>query len=150
MLTTKRLCTSTMSELLATMATIPCPQRRLWCSWNVPPSAVHLRVAVISRHNSSASSPAWKHCSHSADISAPAKYRKRPGILGKDIINLPTKPFQPAAEPCRIDVAGIADFSPWTVSCYDEFNADDESNDSADFSGAEGQALIHLKETEFY
>ena len=43
------------------------PQRRLWWTSNVPPSAIHRTGAVIPRCPSSASSTAWKHSSHSAD-----------------------------------------------------------------------------------
>jgi len=33
--------------------------------------------------------------------------------------------------------------------CYDEFDADAESDDSSDLGGAEGKAPISLKQTEF-
>ena len=59
------------------------------------------------------------------------------------------KSFQPAAEPCRIDVAGIADLPPLPEISCDEFDADNEIDDSSDLGGAEGEAPISLKRTEF-
>jgi hypothetical protein len=46
-------------------------------------------------------------------------------------------------------VGGIADLPPLPEISYDEFNADAESNDSSDFSGAEGKAPISWKQMEF-
>jgi len=69
---------------------------------------------------------------------------------GRPPISLPTKWFQPAAEPCRADVAGIADLPPIPEISYDEFDAEYERVDSSDLGGAEGKALISLKQTEFF
>jgi hypothetical protein len=49
----------------------------------------------------------------------------------------------------RIDVAGIADMPPLPEISYDQYDADYESDDSSDLGGAEGRALISLKQTEF-
>ena len=64
-------------------------------------------------------------------------------------MSLPTKRFQLAAEPRRTDVAGIADLPPLPEICYDEFDAQYESDDSSDLGRAEGKAPISLKQTEF-
>jgi hypothetical protein len=69
-----------------------------------------------------------------------------PGAHGRLPICLPTKHFQPAAEPRRTDVAGIADLPPLPYISYDEFDADDESDDSSDLGGAEGKAPLSLKQ----
>jgi hypothetical protein len=58
------------------------------------------------------------------------------------------KRFQPAVEPRRTDVAGIADLHPLPVISYDEFDADAESDDSSDLGRAKGKAPISLKQTE--
>ena len=81
--------------------------------------------------------------------SASTPYGQLPGAPGRHPISLPTKRFQPAAEPRRTDVAGIADLPPLPDISYDEFDADYESDDSSDLGGAEGKAPISLKQTEF-
>jgi hypothetical protein len=72
-----------------------------------------------------------------------------PGAPGRPPISLPTKRFQPAAEPRRTDVAGIADLPPLPEISYDQYDAEYESDDSSDLGGAEGKAPISLKQTEF-
>jgi hypothetical protein len=62
--------------------------------------------------------------------SASTPYGQVPGAPGRPPISLPTKRFQPAAEPCRTDVAGIADLPPLPEISRDEFDADYESDDS--------------------
>jgi len=81
--------------------------------------------------------------------SASTPYGQPPGAPGEPPISLPTKRFQPAAEPRRTDVAGIADLPPLPEISYDEFDADFESNDLSDLGGAEGKAPISLKQMEF-
>jgi hypothetical protein len=81
--------------------------------------------------------------------SSSTPYGQLPGAPGRPPISLPTKRFQPAAEPRRTDVAGIADLPPLPEISYDEFDADAESDDSSDLGGAEGKAPISLKQTEF-
>jgi hypothetical protein len=49
----------------------------------------------------------------------------------------------------RTDVAEILDLPPFPDISYDEFDADAEIDDSADFDKAEGKAPITLKQTEF-
>jgi hypothetical protein len=72
-----------------------------------------------------------------------------PGGPRRTPISLPTKRFQPAAEPQRTDVAGIADLPPLPVISYAEYDAGYDSNDSSDLGGAEGNVPISLKQTEF-
>ena len=81
--------------------------------------------------------------------SASTPYGQLPGPPGRPPISLPTKRFQPAAEPRRTDVAGIADLPPLPEISYDEFDADYENDDSSDLGGSKGKAPISLKETEF-
>jgi hypothetical protein len=52
-----------------------------------------------------------------------------PGAPGKPPISLPTKRFQPAEEPRRTDVAGIADLPPLPEISYNQYNAEYESDD---------------------
>jgi hypothetical protein len=52
-------------------------------------------------------------------------------------------------EPRRTDIAGIADLPPLPEISYDQYDADYESDDSSDLGGAEGEAPISLKQTEF-
>jgi hypothetical protein len=81
--------------------------------------------------------------------SASAPYGQLSGPPGRPPIHLPKKRFQPAAEPPRTDVAGLADWTPLPEITYDEFDGDYESDDSSDLGGAEGKASISLKQTEF-
>jgi len=81
--------------------------------------------------------------------SASTPYGQLPGAPGRLPISLPTKRFQPAAEPRRTDVAWIVDLPPLPDISYDEFDADHESDDLSDFGGAEVKAPISLKQTEF-
>jgi len=81
--------------------------------------------------------------------SASTPYGQLPGAPGRLPICLPTKRFQPAAEPRRTDVAGIADLPPLPEISYDKFDADFESDDSPDLGRAEGKAPNSLKQTEF-
>jgi len=64
-------------------------------------------------------------------------------------MSLPTKRFQPPAEPRKPDIAGIADLPPLPVMSYNEYDAADESDDTSDSGGAEGKPSISLKQTEF-
>jgi hypothetical protein len=49
-------------------------------------------------------------------------------------------------EPRKTDVARIADLPPLPETSYNEYNADDESNDSSDLGGAEGIPQVSLKD----
>jgi len=71
------------------------------------------------------------------------------GAPGRHPRSLPTKQFQPAAEPRKTDVAGIADLPPLQEMSYDECDMADESDDSLDLDGAEGKHPISLKQMEF-
>ena len=81
--------------------------------------------------------------------SSSTPYGQIPGAPRTPTISLPIKRFQPDAELYRIDVVEIAELSPLPEISYEEINADAESNDSLDMSGAEGKAPISLKQTEF-
>jgi len=81
--------------------------------------------------------------------SASTPYGQLPGAPGRCPISIPTKRFQPAVEPPRTEVAGIADLPPLPEISYDKLDADYESDDSLDLGGAEGKAPISLKQTEF-
>jgi hypothetical protein len=72
-----------------------------------------------------------------------------PGTPGKPPIAFQTKRFQPAAGPCRTDVAGITNLPTLPEISYDQYDADYESNDSPDLGGAKSIAPISLKQTEF-
>jgi len=72
-----------------------------------------------------------------------------PDAPGRHPISLPKKPFQPAAEPCRTDVAGIEHLPPLPDISYGKFDANAESDDSSDSGGEEGKAQISVKQTEF-
>jgi len=61
------------------------------------------------------------------------------GAPGRDPISLPTKWFQPPAEPRKTDVAGIADLPPMPEMSYIEYDAADESDDSSDLGGCRRQ-----------
>ena len=71
------------------------------------------------------------------------------GGPGRPLIVRPTKRLQPAVEPRRTDVTGIADLPPLPGISYDQYNAEYESDDSLEMGGAEGKAPIRLKQTEF-
>jgi hypothetical protein len=43
----------------------------------------------------------------------------------------------------------MADVPPLPEISYEEYDADDESNDSSDLGGAEGKPPVSLKQTEF-
>jgi len=81
--------------------------------------------------------------------SASTAPRQLPGATGRPPIGLPTKQFQPAAEPHRTDVAGIANLPPLADIADDGYDVDYETDDSSDLGGAEGKAAISLKQTEF-
>jgi len=72
-----------------------------------------------------------------------------PVARGRPPISFPMKRFQPAAEPRRTDVAGIADLPPLPEISSATYDADYESDDLSDLCGAEGKAPISLKQTEF-
>jgi len=63
-------------------------------------------------------------------------------------ISLPTKRFQPPAEPYKTDVVGITDMLPLPGLSYMESDAAEVSDDSSDLGGAEGKPPISLKQTE--
>jgi len=71
------------------------------------------------------------------------------GAPGRHPISLPTKRFLPPAEPRKTDVAGIADLPPLREMFHNEYDSGDESDDSSDLGGAEGNPPISLKQTEF-
>jgi len=56
--------------------------------------------------------------------SSSTPYGQIPGTPERPSISLPTKRFQPVAEPHRTDVAGIADLPPLPEIAYDEFDAE--------------------------
>jgi len=64
-------------------------------------------------------------------------------------IRLPTKRIQQPAEPWKADVVRIAELPPLLDLSYDDYDADDESNDSSHLGGAEGKLPISLEQTEF-
>jgi hypothetical protein len=101
------------------------------CAPQVPP-ALTGNIPVI-RPTSSTSTP----------------YVQLPCTPGRPPISLPTKRFQPAAEPHRADVAGIADLAPLPEISFDELDADHQSNASSDLGGADGKPPTSLKQTEF-
>jgi len=72
-----------------------------------------------------------------------------PNAPGRASISLPTNWFQRAAEQRSTDVAGIAEMPPIPQISYDEYNAQYESDNLSDLGGAEGQAPINPKQTEF-
>ena len=74
---------------------------------------------------------------------------QRPGAPGTRPVRLPTRRFQPTAEPRRTDIAGIANMLPLPEISYDEYDADYESNDSSDLGGANDTATISMKQMEF-
>jgi len=64
-------------------------------------------------------------------------------------ISLQPKRFLPPAAQWKKAVRMIVDLLPIPDICYDNYDADDESDDSLDFGGAEGKPLVSLKQTEF-
>jgi len=77
---------------------------------------------------------------------APGQHPSAPGTPSN---SLPMKGYEPAAEPCRTDVPGIADLplSPWIS--FDESDADHQNNNTSELGVAEGNAPIRLKQMEF-
>jgi len=71
------------------------------------------------------------------------------GAPGRPPISSPTKRFLTPAESQKGDVARIADLPPFPEISYDEYDADDESDDSSNLGGAEGKPPVSLKHTEF-
>jgi len=59
------------------------------------------------------------------------------------------KRFQPAGEPCRTVIAGMADLPLLPDIAFDEFDADYECNDSSEVSRANPNPPISMKQTEF-
>jgi hypothetical protein len=59
------------------------------------------------------------------------------------------KQFPPPAEPHKTDVASVVDLHPLPEILYDDYNADDESDDSFDSGGAEGKPPVSLRQTAF-
>jgi len=55
----------------------------------------------------------------------------------------------PVVEPQKPDVTGIADMFPLLNISYNEHNADDESNNLLNISGATDTSPINLKSMEF-
>jgi len=72
-----------------------------------------------------------------------------PGVPGRHPISLPMQQFQAAADPRRMDVAGIADLPPLPHTSYDQEDADYESDDLSGLGGAIGKTPISLKKTGF-
>jgi len=64
-------------------------------------------------------------------------------------MRLPTRRFQPPGEPRNTDVTGIADSPLLPEISYDNYYADDDSDESSHMGSAEGEPPISLKETEF-
>jgi len=72
-----------------------------------------------------------------------------PGVPGRPPSHHPMKRVQPASEPRRTDVAGIADLPSLPEISYDKYNPGNESDDSSEWGGATGNAPISSKQTEF-
>ena len=83
----------------------------------------------------------------SSCLTAPAQPPS--GAPGRHPISLPTKRFQPPAEPRKTDIPGILDLPPFPEISYYEYDVADESNDSSDLGGAGGKPPISLKQMEF-
>jgi len=71
------------------------------------------------------------------------------GAPGRSPISRPTKRFQPPVSPRKTDVAGIVDFPPLPEISYENYDADDESDDTSDLGSTEGKPPISLKQMEF-
>jgi len=71
------------------------------------------------------------------------------GAPGRPAIRLATKRFLPPADPRKKDVARIVELPPWPEISYDEYDANNESDNSLDLGSAEGQSPVSLKQTEF-
>jgi hypothetical protein len=63
-------------------------------------------------------------------LSASTPYGQLLGTPGRPPISLQPERFQPAAQPCGTDIAGIVDLPTLPEIAYDESDADDESDDS--------------------
>jgi len=70
-------------------------------------------------------------------------------IPGRPPISLQTKWFLPPVETKNIDVPRIVNLPTLLEISYDNYDADDESNNSLDFGGAEGKPPLSWKHTEF-
>jgi hypothetical protein len=73
-----------------------------------------------------------------------------PAHLGDPPICLRKKHFQLAAETQRTDVAGIADLPPLPDICYDEYDADYESDNLSDLGLGGRQRLNQLKVNKIF
>jgi hypothetical protein len=71
------------------------------------------------------------------------------GTPGRLPISHPTNSFLPPAEERITDTAWIADLPPLPEICYDEYDADDKSDDLSDLGSAEGKPPNSLKQTQF-
>ena len=59
------------------------------------------------------------------------------------------KRFQPPAELGKADVAGIAGLPTLPEISSHDYDADDQSEETSDFGGAQGNCPINVKQTEF-
>jgi len=64
-------------------------------------------------------------------------------------ISFQMKQFLPPAEQWKTAVTRIVDLLPIPDISYHDYDADDESDDSLDFGGAEGEPPVSQKQTEF-
>ena len=71
------------------------------------------------------------------------------GAPGRPPNSLPTERFLPPVEPRKTVFARIVDLPPLSEISYDQYDADDESDNSLDLGCAEGKPPISLKQTKF-
>jgi len=71
------------------------------------------------------------------------------GTPGRPPISLLMTRFLLPAEPWKTDVARIVDLPPLPEISYDNYYADDESDNLSDLGGAVGKPSVSLKQTEF-
>jgi hypothetical protein len=96
------------------------------------PSSTDSRTRpIMSRCTESAFRTAGNHPVNWPTLSSSNPQPERPsGADRRPLISLPTKRFQPPAEPQQTDVARIAELPPLQEMSYDDYHADDESDDS--------------------
>jgi len=89
-------------------------------------------------------------CSSTPPPESPSSTPKHPsGRHGWHPIRLPTKIFQPSVELRTTNIAAIEDLPPLPELSYNKYEAYDSCNDLLDLGGAQGNAPMSLKQTEF-
>ena len=111
------------------------PHRRFCGQWPSSPRTSGLHQGTpethpVNRPTSSNSNPYPEH--HSATS-------RRPPII------LPTKEFQPPAEPRKTDVSVIAEWPQLLEMSYNDYDADDESDNSPDLGITDDKQPVSLK-----